>query len=129
MQGQSDSQRSLFDAEALCGHLIPKGSVYRFLADHREELFCPQMFSDLYSSGVGRPSVPPERVATAIVLQSLEGLSDREAAERLTRDVAWKLATGVPLTEPGFHPTVFTYSRRRLQASEDPQRIFEAVRK
>lgn len=128
MQGQADTQQGFYDTMAVCGHLIPEGSVHRFLASHREELFPPELFSDLYPSGTGRPSVPPEVVATVILLQALEGLSDREATERLARDLAWKAACGLSLTEAPFHPTVLTYFRRRLRASGRPERIFEAVR-
>ncbi|MFQ5948430.1 MAG: IS1182 family transposase [Acidimicrobiia bacterium] len=128
MQGQADPQQGFYDTMAVCGHLIPEGSVHRFLAEHREELFPPGLFSDLYPSDTGRPSVPPGVVATVILLQALEGLSDREAIERLARDVAWKAACGLSLAEEPFHPTVLTYFRRRLRASERPERIFEAVR-
>jgi len=57
------------------------GSVFSFLAGHRRELFPDVLFADLFGSGRGRPSVPADVVATVIVLQSLHGLSDREAAE------------------------------------------------
>jgi IS5 family transposase len=61
-------------------------------------------------------------------LQSLEGLSDREARERLRCDIRWKVATGLPLDHEGFHATTLTYWRRRLRDSERPERIFDAVR-
>ena len=64
-----------------------------------------------------------------MVLQALEGLSDREAIGRLRRDIAWKAAAGLGLTDAGFHPTVLTLWRARLRGSEAPERIFDAVRK
>jgi hypothetical protein len=63
-----------------------------------------------------------------MVLQALEGLSDREAISALRRDIAWKVACGLRLDDEGFHPTVLVYWRARLRASERPRRIFEAVR-
>lgn len=63
-----------------------------------------------------------------IVLQTLHGLSDREAAEAVTFDLRWKAACGLAIDAAAFHPTTLTYWRRRLAASERPQRIFEAVR-
>jgi hypothetical protein len=63
-----------------------------------------------------------------MVLQALEGLSDREAVSALRRDIAWKVACGLRLDDEGFHPTVLVYWRARLRASERPRRIFEAVR-
>jgi hypothetical protein len=108
--------------------LLPAGSVYAFLAEHRRELFPDAAFADLFPSPLGRPSVPAEVVAAVLVLQALEGLSDRDAVEALTFDLRWKAATGWPVDKPGFHPTVLTLWRRRLARSERPERIFDAVR-
>jgi IS5 family transposase len=128
MQGSSDFNRELLDADALCRHLVAKGSVEEFLADHRGELFPDEMFTDLFPTRRGRPSVPADVVATVMVLQSLNGLSDRDAAAQLRTNIAWKVATGLSLADPGFHPTVLTLWRNKLRASEAPQRIFDAVR-
>src|SRR5512132_1273750 len=119
----SDDQ---LDAASWCGHLVPAGSVYAFLADHRHQLFPPELFADVVRHG-GHPSVPAEVIATVMVLQALEGLSDREAVSALRRDIAWKVACGLRLDDEGFHPTVLVYWRNRLRASERPRRIFEAV--
>jgi IS5 family transposase len=127
VQGSSDPNRQLLDAAALCGHLIAANSVAGFLASHRRELFPDELFADLFPSATGRPSVPADVVATVMVLQALEGLTDRDAIQQLRTNIAWKVATGLALDDPGFHPTVLTLWRNRLRASERPQRIFEAV--
>jgi IS5 family transposase len=128
VQGRSDPNQELLDAAGLVGHLVPEASVYAFLAEHREMLFPDELFADLFPSGRGRPSVPAPVAATVMVLQSLEGLSDREAMERLRCDLRWKVATGLALDHEGFHPTTLTYWRRRLRASDRPERIFDALR-
>jgi hypothetical protein len=128
MQGESDSQRELLDVEAVAGHLLPAGSVFAFLAQHRHRLFPADMFADLFASGRGRPSIPGEVVASVIVLQTLHGYSDREAVDALTFDLRWKAACGYAIDAEGFHASTLTYWRRRLAASQRPQRIFEAVR-
>ena len=129
MQGTNDPSRvELLDAAALCRHLVQEGSVYAFLADHRSTLFPDQLFADLFPSGRGRPSVPADVVATVMVLQALEGLSDREAAAQLRHSIAWKVACGLSLVDPGFHPTVLTLWRTRLRISDRPERVFDAVR-
>src|SRR3954462_8110954 len=115
------------DVESLAA-LLPPGSVYAFLAEHRRALFPDEMFADLFPSRLGRPSVPADVVASVLVLQALEHRSDREAAEALTFDLRWKAAVGWPIGTPAFHPTVLTWWRRRLGASVRPNRIFEAVR-
>lgn len=128
MQGSSGNDSELLDAAALCGHLVAEGSVHAFLARHRKELFPDELFEDLFPSGRGRPSVPADVVASVMVLQALEGLSDRDAVRRLRTDISWKVACGLSLSDEGFHPTVLTLWRNRLRASERPQRIFDAVR-
>src|SRR5215213_3328333 len=116
------------DAATWCRHLVPDRSVCAFLADHRHELFGPEAFADLTRQGRGHPSVPAEVVASVMVLQALEGLSDREAVSALQRDIAWKVACGLRLDDEGFHPTVLVYWRNRIRASDRPRRIFDAVR-
>lgn len=128
MQGSSDRDPELLDAAALVGHLVPEGSVHRFLAEHRQRLFPDEMFEDLFPSRRGRPSVAADVIAAVMVLQSLEGRSDREAIEALRTDLRWKVAAGLSLADEGFHPTVLTLWRNKLRASEAPERIFDAVR-
>ena len=128
MQGRGDPNRELLDAAALCRRLVPEGSVEVFLADHRKELFPDDLFSDLFPSDRGRPSIPGDVVASVMVLQALEGLSDREAARALKDRISWKVACGLALDDDGFDYTVLTYWRTRLRRSQHPERIFDAVR-
>jgi IS5 family transposase len=128
MQGSSRVDRELLDTAALCGHLLKPGSVHAFLAEHRHRLFPDEMFADLFPTKRGRPSVPADQVATVMVLQALEGRSDREAITALEADLRWKAAAGLAITDEAFHPTVLTLWRNKLRASEDPQRIFAAVK-
>jgi Transposase domain (DUF772) len=116
------------DAASWCGHLIPQGSVDALLADHRHELFPAELFADLARQSGGHASVPAEVIATVMVLQALEGLSDREAISALRRDIAWKVACGLRLDDEGFHPTVLVSWRARLRSSDRPRRVFDAVR-
>ena len=128
MQGRSDDQREILDAESVAGHLLKAGSVFGFLAAHRRELFPDAMFSDLFPTGRGRPSVPADVMAAVITLQALHGLSDSETVDAVTFDLRWKSACGLAVTDSAFHPTTLTYWRRRLAASSSPNRIFEAVK-
>ncbi len=128
MQGRSDVQRELLDAESVTGHLLKPHSVFAFLAAHRGELFPDELFSDLFPTGRGRPSVPADVMATVITLQALHGLSDSETVDAVTFDLRWKAACGMAVTAGAFHATTLTYWRRRLAASDRPNRIFEAVK-
>ena len=102
--------------------------VELFGNDHRPELFPDELFADLFPSGRGRPSIPADVIATVMVLQALDGLSDRDAARALRDRISWKVAAGLALTDEGFDYSVLTYWRTRLRASEQPERIFDAVR-
>ncbi|MBB1017816.1 transposase, partial [Dietzia maris] len=128
MQGEWDRQRELLDVESVAGHLLEPGSVFALLAEHRDRLFPAELFADLFPSGRGRPSIPGEVIASVIVLQALFGHSDREAVDALTFDLRWKAACGYAVDAKGFDSSTLTYWRRRLAASENPQRIFEVVR-
>ena len=98
MQGTEGPDRELLDALGLCGHLVGEGSVYRFLAENRRRLFPDELFGDLFKSGWGRPSVPGSQVATVMVLQALEGCSDRSLAGwRGFGDWGWPLTWGFVL--------------------------------
>src|SRR5215217_1640726 len=108
MQGTSPAQHGVMDAESALDRLMPAGSVYAFLAEHRRELFPDARFADLFPSPLGRPSVPADVIAAVLVLQALQGLSDREAADALSFDLRWKAACGWPVAEAAFHPTVLT---------------------
>ena len=128
MQGRADGQRELLDAESVAGHLLKPGSVFAFLAEHRRGLFPDEMFADLFPSGRGRPSVPAEVMASVIVLQTLHGsvgcgddrCGDASICGGRPRSAGRSLSAA-------FHDTTLTYWRRRLAASADPNRIFEAV--
>jgi hypothetical protein len=128
VQGRSDDQRELLDAESLAGHLLKAGSFFGFLAGHRQELFPDEMFADVFPTSRGRPSVPADVMACVITLQALRGLSDAETVDAVTFDLRWKAACGLPVTVGAFHPTTLTYWRRRLADSQRPNRIFEAVK-
>ena len=127
--GVADPQGNLLDdMTAFCDKTLPPDSIYAFLHRERERLFPDEAFADLFSDA-GRRSVPPSVVATAMVLQRLEGLSDREAAERFAFDTRWRYAAGVGSYDTGgwtvFSHTVFVDMRERLRGSNDPDRVFE----
>ena len=100
--------------------------VYRLLAEHGVVLFGDDYFADCYkNSQLGRPTVPARVLATVMVLQSLEGLSDQEAVDHLECDLRWQAAAGVDAGYLGFHPTVLVGQRNRLRASDRPKRFLE----
>src|SRR6266513_870321 len=81
MQGTSRMDRELFDAGEIVGELVPAGSVFAFLAEHRGVLFDDGFIADLFPSKTGRPSLPADLVGSVLVLKELYGLSDPQTAE------------------------------------------------
>src|SRR6266545_2383781 len=127
MQGRSRMDRELLDAEAVAGDLVPAGSVFAFLAGHRQELFPDSFTADLFPSATGRPSLPADLVGAVLVLKELHDLSDVQTADALKFDIRWKVACGRSLTQVSFDPSVLVYWRRRIAASERPDRVSGAV--
>ena len=124
--GRTPMQPGLLSSTAgFCEGRLAPNSVYAVLHRECRALFPDEMFADLFA-GDGRRSVPPMIVAVVMVLQRLEGLSDREAVERFAFDVRWKYAAGgLDFDHPGFVHTVLVDMRARLAASARPDRIFE----
>ena len=115
------------DAQALVGELVPEGSVFALLAEHRHELFPDSFIADLFSSSTGRPSLPADLIGSVLVLKELYDLSDPQTAEALRFDIRWKVACGRALTQTSFDPSTLVYWRKRIAASDRPDRVFDAV--
>jgi DDE family transposase/transposase-like protein DUF772 len=122
--GLAERQGELFNvAVQRCEAELPQASIYRLLHRERDRLFGDELFSDLYVKH-GRRSIPPSILAVVMVLQRLEGCSDREAVDRFAYDLRWRYAAGVDDETGSFAHTVLVELRARLRASADPDRIF-----
>jgi hypothetical protein len=109
---------------AVCEGRVGEQSIWAVLYREGDRLFADELFVDLFAE-VGRRSVPPRIVATVMVLQRLQGLSDREAVEAFSFDARWKYACGgLAFDYPSFSHTVLVDMRARLAASAQPERIF-----
>ncbi|HEX2806501.1 MAG TPA: IS1182 family transposase [Kineosporiaceae bacterium] len=126
--GLAPRQADLFRSTiGFCEPRVAPGSIYGLLHRECQRLFPDEMFADLFTE-VGRRSVPPSIVAVVMVLQRIEGCSDREAVDRFCFDARWKYAAGgLDFDYPGFVHTVLVDMRARLARSDAPDRIFEAV--
>lgn len=76
--GRENRQGRFDDVMVLVGDQLLVGSIYRLLAEHGGALFGDDYFADLFKRSVlGRPTVPARVMATVMLLQAYEGLSDR----------------------------------------------------
>lgn len=125
--GLTPDQPDLLKGTGFVGDRISQDSIFAVLHREGHRLFPNEMFADLFRS-TGRRSVPPQIVATVMVLQRWFGLSDREAVEAFEFDARWKYACGgLDFDYPGFVHTVLVYTRARLAESDRPRRIFEVT--
>jgi hypothetical protein len=124
--GRSKAQQRFENPREILGDRLKEGSIYRLLADHGDQLFSDDYFADLYNESVrGRPTIAARVMATVMLLQAFEGLSDAEATDRLSFDLRWQAAAGVDTGYVSFHPTSLVGQRNRLRASARPRRLFE----
>ncbi len=124
--GSAKVQQRFENPREILGDRLREGSIYRLLADHGPTMFGDDYFADCYIDSVkGRPTIPARVMATVMILQAFEGLSDREACDRLEVDLRWQAAAGVDTGAEAFHPTALVGQRNRLRASPRPRRLFE----
>lgn len=125
MLRKRDPQWGLFEADTMYVKFVGQDSFYGFLAAQRGELFRDEAFAKLYSPKMGRPSVPPSLLATALVLQTYDKVSDREAARRAAYDLQWKVALGIGLNVRPFQKSVLQEFRAQLVVHEEHGAIFK----
>jgi hypothetical protein len=126
MLGKRGPQRGLFEADTTYLAFVGEDSFYGWLASQRGELFRDEAFAGLYVLDNGRPSVPPSLLATALVLQTYEGVSDEEARRRATFDLRWKVALGIDLDARPFAKSTLQEFRAQLIVHEEQAAIFQA---
>lgn len=125
MLGQRGPQKSLFEADTQYLEFVGRDSFYAFLASQRGQLFRDQDFARLYDAKVGRPSVAPSLLATALVLQSYDGVSDEQARQHAWYDLRWKVALGLELDTRPFAKSTLQEFRAQLVLHEEQQAIFQ----
>jgi hypothetical protein len=124
MLGRRNGQRGLFEGDHLWLEHVGRYSFYGFLATHRHELFHDESFARPYSPTGGRPSVPPTLLATALLLQIHDRVSDEEARQRACFDARWKVALGLEMEDRPFATSTLRQFRVQLLRSEQAQRSF-----
>ena len=89
------------------------------------------IYDDMQFAGLfplrGQPAEAPARLALATILQFVEGLSDRRAADAVRGRIDWKYALGLELTDPGFDHTVLSEFRTRLVRGQAEQVLLDTL--
>jgi transposase len=105
---------------------FPKGNLYLSMRDELGTLFEDAEFVGLFPSR-GQPALAPWRLALITVMQFLENLSDRQAAEAVRSRIDWKYALGLELTDSGFDYSVLSGFRERLIVSNKQSLMFDRL--
>ena len=96
------------------GHPLRK--IHGLVRDVLSEL--SRSFARLYAKD-GRPSVPPEQLLSALLIQALYGIrSERQLMEHLNYNLLYRWFVGLSPDDPVWDPTTFSKNRERLQAGE-----------
>ncbi|MEV7889571.1 IS1182 family transposase [Streptomyces sp. NPDC002817] len=105
---------------------FPKGSLAIRVRDELGPMFRDEDFTDLFASR-GRPAWSPAGLALVSVLQFVEGLTDRQAAEAVRARIDFKYALGLQLDDPGFDFSVLSEFRDRLAGADGGRRVMDGV--
>jgi transposase len=105
---------------------FPKGSLCIRIFDELGTIFQDQDFADLYSQH-GQPGQQPFRLALVTVLQFIEGLSDRGAADAVRGRIDWKYLLCLELDDPGFDHSVLCEFRARLLEGGAERILFDKM--
>src|SRR5512146_2268510 len=104
----------------------PSDQLYLTIGDQLTNLFAGIDFAPLYASD-GKPALSPNLLAMVCVLQALDNLSDRQAADAVRLRIDWKYALHLPLDYTGFDASDLSEFRERLLAQGLGQSMFETV--
>jgi hypothetical protein len=125
MLGERTDQRGLFEADHVYLDHVGRLSFYGFLASMRGQLFRDEEFAELYCPDNGRNSVPPSLLATALLLQTHDKVSDDEAKQRADFDIRWKVALGIAVDERPFAKSTLQLFRAHLILHDKVRSVFQ----
>ena len=125
MLGKRSDQQGLFEADHLYLDFVGRDSFYGFLARERGRLFRDEEFAELYVLDNGCPSVPPSLLATALLLQTHDRVSDEEAKARADFDLRWKVALGIELDTRPFAKSTLQLFRSQLILHKRVRAVFQ----
>ena len=126
MLGERSDQRGLWEADRLYLDHVGRDTFYGLLASLRGRLFGDADFAVFYCADNGRDSVPPSLLATALLLQSHDKVSDAEAKARADFDIRWKVALGIEVEERPFAKSTFQVFRAQLILHDRVREVFES---
>ena len=126
MLGKRSDQKGLWEADRLYLDHVGKDTFYGLLASLRGQLFSDDDFAEIYCPDNGRDSVPPSLLATALLLQTYDRVSDAEAKARADFDIRWKVALGIEIEDRPFAKSTLQMFRAQLILHDQVREVFES---
>ena len=126
MLGKRSDQKGLWEADRLYLDYVGKDTFYGLLASLRGQLFRDDDFAEIYCPDNGRDSVPPSLLATALLLQTYDKVSDAEAKARADFDIRWKVALGIEIEDRPFAKSTLQMFRAQLILHDKVREVFES---
>ena len=126
MLGERSDQRGLWEADRLYLDHVGRDTFYDLLASLRGRLFRDAEFAEFYCADNGRDSVPPSLLATALLLQFHDKVSDAEAKARADFDLRWKVALGIEVEDRPFAKSTLQVFRAQLILHDKVREVFES---
>ena len=126
MLGKRSDQKGLWEADRLYLDYVGQDTFYGLLASLRGQLFSDDDFAEIYCPDNGRDSVPPSLLATALLLQTYDKVSDAEAKARADFDIRWKVALGIEIEDRPFAKSTLQMFRAQLILHEKVREVFES---
>ena len=126
MLGKRSDQKGLWEADRLYLDYVGKDTFYGLLASLRGQLFSDDDFAEIYGPDNGRDSVPPSLLATALLLQTYDRVSDAEAKARADFDIRWKVALGIETEDRPFAKSTLQMFRAQLILHDKVREVFES---
>ncbi len=105
---------------------VGQDTFYGLLASLRGQLFRDDDFAEIYCPDNGRDSVPPSLLATALLLQTYDKVSDAEAKARADFDIRWKVALGIEIENRPFAKSTLQMFRAQLILHDKVREVFES---
>ena len=126
MLGERSDQRGLWEADQLYLDHVGRDTFYGLLASQRGRMFRDTEFAEFYCLDNGRGSVPPSLLATALLLQVHDKVSDAEAKARADFDLRWKVALGIEVEDRPFAKSTLQVFRAQLILHDKVREVFES---
>ena len=103
-----------------------KDNIYMKMRDELGSIYEDEQFAEMFGKR-GKPAEAPANLALVTVMQYVEDMTDRAAADAVRGRIDWKYALGLELDDAGFDYSVLSKFRKRLLENEQEEMLFATM--